>query len=73
MQRLDCRGLSCPLPVVQAKKMMEKLGVGEGLEVLVDTGTSRDNVSRLARKEGFKVTVRETEEGDFVITIFREA
>ena len=26
-------------------------------EVLVETGTSRDNVSRMARKEGWQVTV----------------
>jgi tRNA 2-thiouridine synthesizing protein A len=33
------------------------------LEVLVETGTSRDNVSRMARKEGWQVEVQEIADG----------
>lgn len=71
MDRLDLRGLSCPLPAVNTKKKLEKLTSGESLEVVVDTGTSRDNVTRMATKEGCEVRVRETEEGHFVLTITR--
>lgn len=71
LEKLDCRGLSCPLPVVHTKKTLEKLAPGESLEVLVDTGTSRDNISRLAKKEGCEVTVKETGEGAFILTITR--
>ena len=73
LDKLDCRGLSCPLPVMHTRKRLEKLVAGESLEVIVDTGTSRDNVSRLARKEGCEVTVRETEEGNYILTITRKA
>ncbi len=69
MERVDCRGLSCPLPVVEARKHIERLSSGESVEVLVDTGTSRDNVSRMATSEGCAVTVKETGEGEFVLTI----
>jgi hypothetical protein len=37
---------------------------GEGpLEVLVETGTSRDNVSRMAHREGWQVEVQDIEGG----------
>ncbi len=63
---VDARGLSCPQPVLLARKAMEE---GEfPIEVLVDTGTSRDNVTRVAQKAGFKVRVEERGEG-FVVRI----
>jgi hypothetical protein len=37
-------------------------GVGV-LEVWVETGTSRDNVSRMAHKEGWQVEVRDVKDG----------
>jgi tRNA 2-thiouridine synthesizing protein A len=40
---LDCRGLSCPMPVLKIKKAMEKLKAGQVLEVLgTDPGTRND-------------------------------
>lgn len=60
-EQVDARGLSCPQPVLMTKRALQRLGKGT-LEVLVDTGTSRDNVTRIAEKEGWRVTV--TEEGD---------
>jgi len=63
---VDARGLSCPQPVLLTKKALEE---GEfPIEVIVETGTSRDNVSRVARKAGCKVTVEENE-GEFIIRI----
>jgi tRNA 2-thiouridine synthesizing protein A len=63
---VDARGLSCPQPVLLARKAMEE---GEfPIEVLVDTGTSRDNVTRVAQKAGLKVKVEERE-GGFVVRI----
>ncbi len=69
MERLDCRGLSCPLPVVETRRRLAILTSGEKLEVLVDTGTARDNVSRLAAREGCSVEVAEVREGEFLLTI----
>ncbi len=59
---VDARGLSCPQPVLVTRKAMKKAGQGT-IEVLVETGTSRDNVSRMARKEGWQVEVIEVEDG----------
>ena len=65
---LDVRGLSCPQPALQSKQALKKMGSGT-LEVLVDTKTSRDNVSRLAQKAKWDVTVAELPEGGFKLTI----
>jgi TusA-related sulfurtransferase len=59
---VDARGLSCPQPVIITRNAMKRAGKGS-IEVLVETGTSRDNVSRMARKEGWHVEVLDAEDG----------
>ncbi len=65
---VDARGLSCPQPVVETKKAMGRQ-TGGTIEVLVDTVTSRENVSRLARNQGWEVTAEELPDGGFKVTI----
>ena len=45
MTTVDARGLSCPQPVLLSLGGMKKLGKGN-IEILVDTDTSKENVSR---------------------------
>lgn len=51
---LDERGLSCPQPVLDTLKKIETMKVGE-LDVLVDTGAAKENVSRAAQQTGWEV------------------
>ena len=60
---VDARGLSCPQPVVLTRNKMKEMGKGI-FEVVVETGTSRDNISRLAQHEGWLIQVKE-EGGEF--------
>ena len=53
---VDARRLSCPQPVVLTQKKMNEKGKGV-IEVLVDTNTSKENVTRLAQQLGWKVDV----------------
>jgi tRNA 2-thiouridine synthesizing protein A len=40
---LDCRGLSCPMPILKIKKAMANMSAGQVLEVLgTDPGTRND-------------------------------
>jgi tRNA 2-thiouridine synthesizing protein A len=55
--QIDARGLSCPQPVVLTNKKIKELGKGM-FEVLVDTETSKENVSRLAEQAGWTVEVQ---------------
>ncbi|MGI6207334.1 MAG: sulfurtransferase TusA family protein [Anaerolineae bacterium] len=67
---VDARGLSCPQPVILARQAMQGSGPGP-IAVLVDTGTSRDNVARMARREGWQVQVEETPEGEFRLVLHK--
>ncbi len=52
---VDARGLSCPQPVIMARKAIQ---AGDfPIEVLVETVTSRENVRRAAEKLGCTVKV----------------
>jgi tRNA 2-thiouridine synthesizing protein A len=68
-RQLDARGLSCPQPVLLVKRALEESRQGN-LEVLVDSATSRENVSRLARNLGWSVTIEE-KDGEFRLVLKR--
>jgi tRNA 2-thiouridine synthesizing protein A len=53
-QIVDARGFSCPQPVLMTMEEIKKTGKGE-IEILVDTDTSKENVSRAATSKGWKV------------------
>ncbi len=66
IKTVDARGLSCPQPVILARQ-----AIAQGqfpFQVLVDTGTARDNVARSAQNAECKVDV-EAKGQEFVITI----
>ena len=54
--KVDARGLSCPQPVVVAKRAVEGTKEKE-IEVLVDNEAARENVSRFARSVSCQVEV----------------
>jgi TusA-related sulfurtransferase len=58
---VDARGLSCPQPVLLALSEMKKLSKGE-ITILVDTETSKENVSRAATTQGWRVKVEKGQE-----------
>jgi len=51
---VDARGLSCPQPVLLALNEIKKMNEGEIL-ILVDTDTSKENVSRAATSQGWSL------------------
>ncbi len=60
---VDARGLSCPQPVLMTMDEIKK-GSAQEIEVLVDTDTSKENVSRAAESKGWAVkNVAEEGEG----------
>jgi selenium metabolism protein YedF len=67
MKKVDCRGLSCPIPVLKTKEALEGMEEGE-LLVIVDNRASKENVKRFAEKAGCQVEVKE-ESGEFHIYI----
>ena len=51
---VDARGFSCPQPVLMTLDEIKKVNEGE-MEVLVDTDTSKENVTRAAESQGWQV------------------
>jgi len=61
VDKIDARGLSCPQPVILTNRKIKEMGKGV-FEILVDTDTSRENISRLARQTGWQVEVNRVDE-----------
>jgi TusA-related sulfurtransferase len=68
IEAIDARGLSCPQPVMLVDKVIKKLNKGV-IEVLADSGTACDNVSRLGKNSGWAVTVEEQRDNNYRIVL----
>jgi len=65
---VDARGLSCPEPVLLTKEAIESIDNGT-IEVMVDTVTSCENITRMAETLSCTVQATESDEGGFVLNI----
>lgn len=65
-QKLDCRGMACPNPVLKAKEIIDR-GDVERLTVTVDNSAAKENVSRFLSRMGYEVSLSE-EGGAFQVT-----
>ena len=62
MKTIDCRNMACPVPVVTVKRALEE-GGADAVQVLVDRGAPRENVTRFAMNRGCIVQEQEAEGG----------
>lgn len=60
---LDAKGLSCPMPVVKAKKAMDELTSGQVLEVQTTDKGAKSDLSAWAQASGHKVIDIKEENG----------
>ncbi|MDX1763477.1 MAG: sulfurtransferase TusA family protein [bacterium] len=49
---LDCKGLNCPLPVLQTKKAMDQLTSGQVLEMQSTDPGSKNDIAAWAKRTG---------------------
>lgn len=64
---IDCKGMACPLPVVNAKKAAEELRSGDILTVLVDNEIAVQNLSRFAEHKGFDVRAEKKAHKEYAV------
>ncbi len=64
---IDCKGMACPLPVVNAKKAAEELHTGDVLTVLVDNEIAVQNLSRFAEHKGFGVSAEKKADKEYAV------
>ncbi|USA44076.1 sulfurtransferase TusA family protein [Spongiibacter taiwanensis] len=71
--QVDARGLSCPMPLLKAKQAINKMAVGEVLEVLAtDAGSQRD-FAAFARQSGHRLLLSESKGNEFHYLIEKSA
>ena len=66
---IDCKGMACPLPVVNAKKAAEELSLGDVLVVLVDNEIAVQNLTRFGEHKGFTVSAEKKNEQEYAVTM----
>jgi len=61
---LDCIGLYCPTPVLNTREEMDKLAIGETLEVLADDPAAEEDLKAWAKRTGQKILkIEKTDDG----------
>lgn len=71
MKTIDMMGHSCPIPVVEAKKILAEQDT-EGVIVKVDNSVSVQNLGKMARGYGFSVSSSKTGENSFEVEIHKD-
>lgn len=69
MEKVDVRGLSCPLPVIKTKKAMDQ-GASEIL-VVGSTAVSLENISRLAQTRAYQLNIKKADKNDWEIELVK--
>ena len=67
---LNCKGLSCPLPIVQIGRTLKKMQVGQTIEVEADDPAFKEDV--LAYVRHLDHTILYIEEGDIIKVTIRK-
>lgn len=67
---IDARGLSCPQPVLMTRQAISGLTTGT-VEILVDSVTSCENISRFAKTSGWTAITEQTPSGDYRVVLQR--
>jgi tRNA 2-thiouridine synthesizing protein A len=67
---IDARGLSCPQPVILTLDTIKNLDKGE-IEILVDTDTAKENVTRAVKSKGWQIKELKEEGEAYRITAIK--
>lgn len=65
VHKLDCVGLYCPAPVMNARETIEKLAPGEMMEVVADDQATQEDIPRWAKRTGHTLLKAWKEEDEF--------
>lgn len=62
MHKIDCRGLNCPQPVLNVKKVVEQHSDAT-ITIQIDAGAPLENVSRFLKNRGYSVVASVSNDG----------
>ena len=66
---IDCMGMACPLPVINAKKAIEAFTEDGTLHIMVDNDTAVQNLIRLGEHNGFVVASAQNGDNAYTVTM----
>jgi TusA-related sulfurtransferase len=70
-RNLDCIGLYCPEPVFRTRVELDKMAVGEVLEMLTDDPAAEEDIKSLVKRTGQELYKLE-KEGDVLRFLIRK-
>lgn len=65
-EELDCRGLSCPIPILKTKKAIDAMTSGEVLKMTATDPGSVNDIDAWCRRTGNPLLDSETEGKEFI-------
>ncbi|MBT6994443.1 MAG: sulfurtransferase TusA family protein [Candidatus Cloacimonetes bacterium] len=68
-QKLDCKGLSCPMPIIKLAKTIKKMDSDQVLEMIGTDPGSKEDVPAWCEKTGNTVLETKEEDGAFIFYI----
>ena len=69
---LDLRGVECPLNFVKTKIQLEKMEIGQVLEVWLDPGEAIESVSQSVIAEGYEILLKQEIDNYFKLLIGKD-
>jgi tRNA 2-thiouridine synthesizing protein A len=67
--KLDCKGLSCPLPVIKTKKTIDGMSVGQILEMTATDPGSVNDMAAWSHRTGQELLEHKQDNGSFIFYI----
>lgn len=64
-EEIDASGMTCPLPILHAKKRLDKMGSGQLLRVIATDPGSVSDFASLARQAGHELLESREDTGKF--------
>ncbi len=62
-ETLDCKGLSCPMPILKTKKAIGNMKSGQVLEILSTDPGTRNDMPSFAKRSGHEYLGEKEDEG----------
>jgi len=67
--KLDCKGLSCPLPVIKTKKEIDRMKIGQVLEMIATDPGSVNDMAAWSHRTGHEILEHKQDNGSFIFYI----
>lgn len=72
-KKINIKGLHCPYTFVKSKLAVEDLGIGEVLEILLDSEEAAKNIPRSMEDHGHKILkLEKINETDWIIRVRKD-